>query len=274
VPIDDARAGGEVSAGVSLIDTHCHLNHPRLLRGLPDVLARARAAGVAAAIVVGYDLPSSRKAVELAEGHSDIWAAVGVHPHDAAEVGQDDLSEIRALARSERVVAIGETGLDFYRNLSPRPAQEKAFSEHLALAAELGLPAIVHCREAQEEVLAALESDMPPSPVIWHCFAGTLDQARRALDLGLFLGFGGRVTYRSADELRSVAAHISADSILLETDCPYLAPEPKRGRDNEPANLVAIAEAMAAIRGDEGEAFMATTSENALRVFGLNRARP
>ena len=238
------------------------------------MLARARAAGVAAAIVVGYDLPSSRKAVELAESNSDIWAAVGVHPHDAADMSDDGLSEIRALARSERVVAIGETGLDFYRDLSPRPAQEKAFTEHLALAGELGLPAIVHCREAQEEVLAALHSATPPSPVIWHCFEGTLDHARRALDLGIFLGFGGRVTYRNAADLRDVAAAVPSDRMLLETDCPYLAPEPKRGRDNEPANLPIIAEAMAAIRGDEGEAFMATTSENALRVFGLNRARP
>ncbi len=274
MPTDEERAPGESRAGASLIDTHSHLNHPRLLRELPHVLARARAADVSAMIVVGYDLASSRKAVELAESSSDIWAAVGVHPHDAADVGQDELSEIRTLARSERVVAIGETGLDFYRNLSPRPAQERAFEGHLALGGELGLPVIVHCREAQEEVLAALESERPQSPAIWHCFDGTLDHARRALDLGLFLGFGGRVTYRKAADLREVAAAVPADRMLLETDCPYLAPEPKRGRDNEPANLVVIAEAMAAIRGEEGRAFRDVTSANACRVFGLDRWQP
>jgi len=274
VPTDEARAPGESRTGASLVDTHSHLNHPRLLRALPDVLARARAAGVSAMIVVGYDLPSSRKAVELAESDADVWAAVGVHPHDAADVSQDDLSEIRALARSARVVAIGETGLDFYRDLSPRPTQEKVFEEHLAVGAELGLPVIVHCREAEEEVLGALESDMPRSPVIWHCFDGMLDHARRALDLGLFLGFGGRVTYRNAAHLREVAAVVPADRMLLETDCPYLAPEPKRGRDNEPANLVVIAEAMAAIRGEEGRALTDRTSANARRVFGLNREQP
>ena len=238
------------------------------------MLARARAAGVSAMIVVGYDLPSSRKAVELAGSNADVWAAVGVHPHDAADVSQDDLSEIRTLARSERVVAIGETGLDFYRDLSPRPAQEKAFEDHLGLGAELGLPVIVHCREAEEDVLAALESDMPRSPVIWHCFDGTLDHAHRALDLGLYLGFGGRVTYHNAAHLREVAATVPADRMLLETDCPYLAPEPKRGRDNEPANLGVIAEAMAAIRGEEGRAFTDRTSANARRVFGLSREQP
>ena len=271
MPTDEARAPGESRTGASLIDTHSHLNHPRLLRGLPDVLARARAAGVSAMIVVGYDLPSSRKAVELAESNPDVWAAVGVHPHDAADVSQDDLSEIRALARSERVVAIGETGLDFYRDLSPRPAQEKAFEDHLALGAELGLPVIVHCREAEEEVLAALESDIPRSPVIWHCFDGTLDHARRALDLGLFLGFGGRVTYRNAAHLREAAAVVPADRMLLETDCPYLAPEPKRGRDNEPANLVVIAEALAGARRTDAVTVARTTAANAQRIFSLPR---
>ncbi len=266
--MDRPRRPSWSRAGVSLIDTHCHLNHPRLLRRLPEVLARARAARVSGMIVVGYDVRSSRKARELAEGTPEIWAAVGVHPHDAAQMEQEDLSDIRTLAQSDKVVAIGETGLDLYRNLSPRPAQEKAFAEHLGLAAELGLPIIVHCREAQEEVLAALEAHRQ-NRVIWHCFDGTVDHARRALDMGLMLGFGGRVTYRSAEELRCLASQLPADSILLETDSPYGAPKTNRGRDNEPANLPLVAEVIAEVRGEQRGPFIDVTGENARRVFGL-----
>jgi len=271
VAMAEPRASGESGTRVSLIDTHCHLNHPRLLRRLPDVLARAGAAGVSAMIVVGYDLPSSTKAVELAEKHPELRAAVGVHPHDAADMSQDDLSEIRTLARSEAVVAIGETGLDFYRDLSPRAAQEKAFEEHLALAGELRLPLILHCREAQTEVLATLRRLAPTGPVIWHSFDGTLDHARAALDLDLTLGFNGLLTRRSADALRAVAAWLPADRILLETDCPYLAPEPRRGKDNEPANLPMIAEALAAARRSDPAALAQATTANAARIFSLLR---
>ncbi len=250
-----------------LVDTHSHLNHPRLLKQIEQVLARARQAGVSEMLVVGYDLPSSQKAVELAQQHEGLWAAVGVHPHDAADFGTAELIQLHELAQSPQVVAIGETGLDFYRNLSPREAQETAFRHHLELASELQRPVIVHCREAQEAVLDTL--DGYTSTVVWHCFDGNWEQAARALELGLMLGFGGRITYRAAEELRSIAARVPRERILLETDCPYLAPESMRNHDNEPANLTVIAEWMAKVRREEVAELVAVTAANARRVFGL-----
>jgi len=252
------------------IDTHTHLNHPRLLRRLDQVLARAREAGVSQMVVVGYDLPSSETAVALARQHPCLYASVGVHPHDAGGVSDGTLARLRELARGERVVAIGETGLDFYRDLAPREAQTESFRRHLGLAAELGLPAIVHCREAQEallEILTARKSELPS--LIWHCFDGTREQAETALALGAFLGFGGTLTYPRGEEMREVAAAAPEGRILVETDCPYLSPEPTRGRDNEPANLTLIIDRLAAIRRAERATMATATAENARRVFSL-----
>jgi len=251
-----------------LVDTHCHLNHPRLLRRLADVLARARKAGVSNMIVVGYDLASSRAAVESASQHSDIRATVGIHPHDAKDVTDADLGELRRLARSPRVVAIGETGLDFYRDLSLRPIQVEVFQRQLDLAEELGLPAVIHCREAQEAVLEVVASRRQPG-LIWHCFDGTQEQGERAVTLGMLLGFGGMVTRRAAEGLRQVVRWAPPDRILLETDAPYLSPEPHRSRDNEPANVALIAEAVAAARGETMAHIAAATTENARHAFRL-----
>ena len=256
------------------IDTHAHLNHPRLLGHLPEALSRATDAGVREIIVVGYDLPSSETAVRLAEEHSDLWAAVGVHPHDASDCDEKAVARLRGLGRSPAVVAIGETGLDFYRDLSPREAQVEAFRMHLSLAAQLELPAIVHCRasagcqDAQEAVLEIL-STVGASKLVWHCFDGSQEHAERALDLGMFLGFGGMVTYGNAEKLRQIAAEVPADRVLLETDCPYLSPEPRRGRDNEPANLPVIAARLAQLRGVALEEVAATAEANARRAFHL-----
>ncbi len=251
-----------------LVDTHCHLNHPRLLRRLDDVLARAREAGVSDMIVVGYDLPSSRTAVELASRHHGIWATVGVHPHEAKDVTEAYFQEMARLARSPGVVAIGETGLDFYRDLSPRPAQVEAFKRHLDLAVEVELPVVIHCREAQEAVLEVVASRHQPG-LVWHCFDGTREQAERAVSVGLMLGLGGRLTYPAADEMRQVARQAPADRLLLETDAPYLSPEPRRSRDNEPASVAVIAEAVAAARGETVAQVAAATTENARRAFRL-----
>jgi TatD DNase family protein len=263
-----------------LVDSHCHLNHPRLLRRLSEALARAEAAGVSDMVVVGYDLPSSRRAVELAAQHDGLWATVGIHPHDAGAVSDHDYGELRSLARSDKVVAIGETGLDFYRDLSPRDAQMQAFERHLDLAAELGLPAVIHCRDAQEAVLATVRKRVKPAPgadaalglqpaLIWHCFDGSLDHMGQALAAGLTFGVSGRLTHRTAAELRQVVARIPLARLLLETDAPYLAPEPRRSRDNEPGNLPLVAQALAAARGDRQEEIAAATSENARRVFAV-----
>lgn len=250
-----------------MVDSHCHLNHPRLLRQLPDVIERARAAGVAEMVVVGYDVPSSRKAVEIAEATARVWAAVGVHPHGAGKMGPKDLAELRALASSVRVVAIGETGLDFYRNLSAAGAQRSAFRKQLDLGEELGLPVIVHCRNAQEEVLAALQSRRRHS-VIWHCFDGTAAQADRAIELGALLGFGGLLGRAGSTGIRTALRNAPEDRVLLETDSPYLAPV---GRDNEPANLPTILEMAAQARAEPPRRLAALTTANAHRVFGLSR---
>ena len=255
------------STGDSLVDSHCHLNHPRLFRQLPDVIDRARAAGVAQMVVVGYDVPSSRKAVEIAEGTAGVWSAVGVHPHEAGEMSPKDLAELRALAKSAQVVAIGETGLDFYRNLSAADAQRNAFQKQLDLGEELGLPIIVHCRNAQEEVLAALDSRRHHS-VVWHCFDGTAAHAERAIELGLVLGFGGLLGRTGSTAIRMALRNAPEDRILLETDSPYLAPV---GRNNEPANLPAILEMAAQARAEPPGRFAALTTANAHRVFKLGK---
>ena len=256
-----------------LVDTHTHLNHPRLFPRLAQVLGRAHRAGVGGMIVVGYDLPSSRLAVEVAEQHEELWAAVGVHPHDASGMDDAAADALRSLAESEAVVAIGETGLDFYRDLSPRDAQMATFAQHRALAEEMDLPLIVHCRAAQEELLDALSSRAggrsTGSTLVWHCFDGSREHAERALELGMMLGFGGTLTYRRSEELRRVAAEAPADRILLETDCPYLSPEPRRGRNNEPANLTIVAECLAEERGEGREWIEVMTTENARRAFRL-----
>jgi TatD DNase family protein len=264
---------GEGSPGSRAVDTHTHLNHPRLLRRLEEVVARARDAGVGDMIVVGYDLSSSEEAVTLAGMHDGLWAAVGIHPHDAAELDDAAVRRLKGLAQRERVVAIGETGLDFYRDLAPRDVQRRAFERQLSLADELALPVIVHCREAQDVVLEILRSSALPR-VVWHCFDGSPGEAARALALGVWLGFGGRLTHRRAGDLQRAAKEAPGDRILLETDCPYLAPEPRRGRDNEPANVRVVADCLARVRGESAEQIVRQTTENARQLFGLGCGHP
>ena len=266
------RPGGEASEeGASMaeaIDTHTHLNHPRLYRRLPEVLERARGAGVVGMVVVGYDVESSRLAVEIADASPGMWAAVGVHPHDAKTFDREMLETLRALAVRRRVVAVGETGLDFYRDLSPRDKQREVFRMHIGLARELGLPLIIHCRQAQEEVLG-IAGQEGAAAWVWHCFDGTPEQARGAVELGMWVGFAGTVTYRSSESIRQAAAEVPLDRILLETDCPYLSPEPRRGEDNEPANVTLVAEAIARARGMEAGQTMMVCADNARRAFRL-----
>jgi len=252
------------------VDTHVHLNHRRLLPKVEDVIARAHAAGVSEMIVVGYDLPSSETALRLAAEHSGLGATVGIHPHDAKQADDAALARLRELAAHPRVVGIGETGLDFYRDLSPREVQMRAFSRHLELASELGRPVICHCREAEEALLEVL-AEWPHVTRVWHCFEGTAEQAARAVAMGVWISFGGTITYPDSDWRREFVAETPLERVLLETDAPYLAPYPKSGkraRDNEPAYLPLIAEAVAEIKGGTSESVMAVTAENARRVLG------
>jgi TatD DNase family protein len=260
---------GEIAESTGAVDSHAHLNHPRLFRKLDQVLSRARAAGVAKMVVVGYDLASSEEAVRMASEHDFLWATVGVHPHDAAGVDERVIDALRTLARRGRVAAIGETGLDFYRDLSPRDAQERSFRSHLALAGELGLPAVLHCRSAQDRFLVMLREAKSSVPLVWHSFDGTAAQAEEAVELGATLGFNGSVTYSRAEAMREAAARIPLDRMLIETDCPYLPPEPRRRGDNEPANLPLIAACLAEVRGITRDEVTRATSATARRVFRL-----
>jgi TatD DNase family protein len=254
-----------------LIDTHCHLNHPDLLGDLPEVLRRAEDAGVRQAICVGYDLESSVQAVEIARTVRMVRAAVGVHPHDADSASPGVLAQIGKLA-SERdhVVAIGETGLDYYRNLSPRRAQQESFRAHIALAKDLGLPLIVHSRDAQEDVLAILgDEGPPPRGTVMHCLPSDADFARGALDLGCCLGIAGPITFQNAAKLREIVAGLPLERLLVETDAPYLTPHPHRGGTNEPSYLRLTAEKLAEVQGVRFAEVASVTTANARRLFAL-----
>lgn len=254
-----------------LVDTHAHLDFEQFDRDREAVLRRAAEAGVAWIIDVGANLASSRRAVALASAEPRIWAAVGVHPHDAATVNPPVLAELRALAHGPRVVAVGEIGLDFYRDLSPRPKQREAFEAQLALARELDLPVIVHDRAAHAETLAVLRGASrqtgPHLRGVMHCFSGDLELAREILELGLYIGIDGPVTYPRATTLAEVARLVPLERLLIETDSPYLAPQARRGKRNEPAYVGLIAERVAELRGLRTEEVGRVTSDNACALF-------
>lgn len=253
-----------------MFDSHAHLNDGRFSADRPEVLQRARETGVTGCVVVGYDVGSSRVALELAEQEPDIWCSVGVHPHDAADVTPEVLDDLRELAGHERVVAIGETGLDYFRNLSPPQVQREAFVNFITMAAELALPLIVHCREAQDDCLRVLDEHRDPQQtIIMHCFAGGVEFARRCLQRGFYLGMAGTVTYPKATALRKVAAEAPFEQLLIETDCPWLPPQGHRGQRNEPAYVQEVARVVAEQRGISLEAAAQQTEANARRAFGI-----
>jgi TatD DNase family protein len=253
-----------------MIDTHAHLNHSDFADDLVNVMARATAAGVETVVVVGYDLPSSRDALMLMQTYPTLLATVGLHPHSASEFTPALFAALRALATDHRVVALGETGLDFYRNLSPRERQVEAFRALAGLAGELSLPLIVHNREAHEETLEVLAQELPAAaPVIMHCFSGDADFGEECRRRDYYVGFTGNVTYPRSEAIREVARLYPGRRILLETDCPWLPPQGQRGRRNEPAFLPAIAAAVAEVRGEPLPRLEQQTTENARRVFHL-----
>jgi TatD DNase family protein len=245
-----------------VIDTHAHLD------ACPDppeeLVRRARDAGVQRILTVGTTIERGRTAIALADVHDEVFAIVGIHPHEAGSA--DGLDGLRELLAHERAVGVGETGLDFYRDYAPRDRQRALFAEHLELARELGKPVVIHNRAADDEVLAQLASF--DGDVVLHCFSypGALSAA---LERGYYVSFAGNVTYKNASELRVSASQVPRERILAETDCPYLSPEPRRGRPNEPANVVHTVEALARVRGEEPDELAAQIDANAARVFGL-----
>jgi len=289
---------------VSLIDSHAHLYFPQFDDDREAVVRRAREAGLVAILNAGTDLASSRASVALAEEYDFIYAAVGVHPHDAKMVTSEVLAELRSLARHPKVVAIGEIGLDYYRDLSPRPVQRRAFTDQLNLAADLGLPVVIHSREAHEDVMAVLraweppfhfEGAMPkrhsdgahsdgahsdgalPSPSgkgeggvgVLHSYSAGPERLDEVLALGFSISIAGPVTFPKADPLREMAVAVPLERLLVETDCPYLTPVPHRGRRNEPAYVRYVAEAVARARGIPEEEVARATADNACRLFGI-----
>ncbi|MEJ5253450.1 MAG: TatD family hydrolase [Armatimonadota bacterium] len=248
-------------------DTHCHLNHPDFAADAPQVWERARQAGVRSAIIVGYDLASSDAAVQTAQRLEGCWASVGIHPHDAVQCNRDALLRLRQLASQPSVVAIGEIGLDYYRNLSPRDVQQQAFEEQIGLALDLRLPAIIHCRDAYDDLLDILARY--PLRGVLHCFSGEVHHAQRAVEMGWYLGIGGVITFKNAHTLREVVQQIPLRYLLLETDAPYLAPTPHRGRRNEPSYIPLIGAQVAAIKGETPEQIATETTRHASELFGL-----
>jgi TatD DNase family protein len=250
-----------------LIDSHAHVDFSQFDNDREAVLAAAREAGLVAILNVGADLASSRAAVELARRYDFVYASVGVHPHSAKTVTPAVLDELRDLARDPKVLAIGEIGLDYYRDLSPRPVQRKVFADQLALAADLDLPAVVHSREAHDDVLAGLEGW--DGNGVLHSYSGGPDRLERVLELGFFIGISGPVTFRKADRLREAVAAAPLDRLLVETDCPYLTPVPYRGRRNQPAYVRYVAEAVARTRNIPVEQVARATTANAACLFGI-----
>ncbi len=257
-----------------LFDTHAHLHFPEFQEDLPAVLERARAAGVRGVLTVGTSVETSRVAVTLAEREADVYAAVGIHPHDASEADEAAFAALRGLALSSpRVVAIGETGLDFFRDLSPREVQVEVFRRQLDLARQIRKPALIHCRDAQAETLAILaEAQVGEVGGIMHCFSGDVEVAKRCLDLGLMISLAGPVTYKNARALPEVARFVPEDRLVLETDCPFLPPQPYRGKRNEPAYLPITAARVAELKGLPPEELGSRMAETALSLFGIRPA--
>ncbi len=253
-----------------MIDTHAHLQMPEFAGDWPAPLDNAERAGIECVIVIGFDVESSKRAVAMAEEHPGLLAAVGIHPHDAASMDDSALEELRRLAGNPNVVAIGETGLDFYRNLSPRETQFEAFEAQLAMAEELGLPVIIHDRDAHgpaAEILSAHAGRLAGG--VLHCFSGDAKLAAAAIDWGFYISIAGPLTYPNARDLREVVGQVPIERMVIETDAPYLAPQPKRGKRNEPAYVRYVAEELARIKGLSVEDIDRITTLNAKRLFGL-----
>ena len=250
------------------IDSHCHVPS---LDDPAHAVAEARREGVVAMVCVGTDLATSRAAVDLAGREPDIWATVGLHPHDASRLDEewDGLLALAQRGAAGRVVAVGEAGFDLYYEHSPHAAQEAAFRRHVELAHALDLPLVIHTRDAWDDTFRVLGALGTPRRTVFHCFTGGAREARRALERGAYISFSGILSFKNADDVRAAAAVVPLDRVLVETDAPYLAPVPHRGKQNQPAWVAAVGAALAAARGEPVELLAAAATANATAVFGL-----
>lgn len=252
------------------IDTHSHLDFPDFDSDRDSLINRLPQDGIEAVISVGSNLKGSVASLELAKKYSSVYASVGVHPHDAKEINADTFNKIKEMAGAEKVVAIGEVGLDFYRLLSPVEAQKEAFVKFIELSQSCGLPLIIHSRQAEKETIEILKENTKGNlRGVVHCFSGGRDFLKSCLDLGLYISFTCNITYKKSDTLRELVKFSPLGRMLLETDCPYLAPEGMRGERNEPANVKILAQIIARLRGCSIEEVAQNTSENAKTLFGL-----
>jgi len=256
----------------TLIDTHAHITDNRLWTERAEVIENALRAGVGGIISVGYDRVTSERALEIAAAFPYVGPTVGVHPTSIVEARPEDFDAVAGWAAMPEVIAVGETGLDFYWDKAPPERQREVFRWHLDLARSHGLPVSVHSRRAETAVLDILE-DLPPPGAAIHCFGGSKDEARRAMDLGYYIGVDGPVTFKKSVDLQELVRWLPLDRLLLETDCPYLAPHPHRGKRNEPAYLALIAASVAVLKGVPVEEITQATTTNAFRLFPRMKTR-
>lgn len=253
-------------------DTHCHYDFKQFDKDRDELIGKLLPEfGVIGVINAGINVSAGRACIQLAKKYDYIYAALGFHPHNAQEMKDGDLDIFEGMAKEAKVVAIGEIGLDFYYNHSSADVQQKCFTEHLDLACKLGLPVIVHSREADNEVLQILSDRDIGKKVggVLHCFSGGADLALKYVEMGFYIGIGGVVTYKNAEKLHEVVKKVPLENLVLETDCPYLSPEPKRGGRNDSRNLFYVAEKIAAILGRKSEEISAITAINAKKLFGI-----
>lgn len=253
------------------IDTHCHLDEDAFSQDCSEVIDRAVQSGVVAMVAIGITLESCRRVIDLADRFSNVYATVGLHPNYVSTAGTDDWEQIVELAKSPKVVGLGETGLDKYWDHSPLALQAEYFDRHIELSRRLGLPFVVHCREAEPEVIAQLRKHASQAPLngVMHAFCGSRETASACLEFGMTLGFGGMLTFKKNEDQRQLAATIPLDRIVIETDAPYLAPTPFRGKRNEPTHVRLTAACLAEARGISKEEIAASTTANARRLFRL-----
>lgn len=252
------------------IDSHAHIQISQFDSDRDAVLQRALDSGVSNILIIGIDLETSQNAVELAEKHGNLYATVGMHPHSAKELTPEILLRFRELLNSPKVIALGEIGLDYFRNLSPHQLQKDAFEKQLDLAEEMELPIIVHNRDAYKDILPILDARRGKIKGVLHCFTGDIELMHRSIEIGFYIGIGGIVTYPNAKDIQDVAEQVPLDRLLIETDCPWLTPQFRRGKRNEPAYVLAVAEKIAQLRNIFAEEIGQITTNNFNTLFGTS----
>lgn len=255
---------------MNLFDSHCHLENGRFEEDLPEVMARMKDAGVNRCILAGSDMETSEQIVALTKEHANVYGVVGIHPHDAKTWTEGCADRLAQWVKEERIVGIGEIGLDYYYDHSPRDVQKEVFVKQLLLARELDMPAVFHVRDAHGDILDLLRANRPQLPAgVVHCYSGSVESAREYLDMGFYISFAGPITFKNASKLLDVAKYVPMERILVETDSPYLAPVPMRGRRNEPTFVQYVAQTVAELRGISAEEMAQAAFENTCRLFRI-----